>query len=157
MKKIKVISCIITIAVMALIFFFSSQNSEQSSELSSGLTAKLIEFAGSILRLSEEKEAALTVNLHGLVRKMAHFTIYTAFGISAVIACKMNFIRKFSTAGFCTAAFAMLYAVSDELHQMFSDGRTPLLKDVLIDTAGVSTGVLIVYGIYRIYEKRRRK
>ena len=35
-----------------------------------------------------------------------------------------------------------LYAVTDELHQLFSDGRSAQAADVLLDSAGVLSGVL---------------
>lgn len=39
---------------------------------------------------------------------------------------------------------AVLYAISDEYHQSFTPGRTPLATDVLIDTAGALLGL---YGV----------
>jgi VanZ family protein len=36
-----------------------------------------------------------------------------------------------------------LFAASDEFHQMFVKSRTPSLRDVLLDTAGASLGLLI--------------
>ena len=32
------------------------------------------------------------------------------------------------------------FAVTDEFHQFFSDGRGPMLQDVLLDTCGVTAG-----------------
>lgn len=37
----------------------------------------------------------------------------------------------------------VLYAVTDEVHQAFIPGRGPRVSDVLIDTAGSITGILI--------------
>jgi len=37
---------------------------------------------------------------------------------------------------------AALYGVSDEVHQSFVVGRSPLATDVLIDTLGALLGVL---------------
>jgi len=39
--------------------------------------------------------------------------------------------------------FSVLYAISDELHQYFSDGRAPGVKDVLIDSAGAIAGIAV--------------
>jgi hypothetical protein len=54
-----------------------------------------------------------------------------------------------------------LYAASDELHQMFSDGRSPQVRDVCIDSAGVLTGVLVtllfLYFYERAIDKKRKK
>ena len=35
---------------------------------------------------------------------------------------------------------ALLYATSDEIHQIFTPGRTPAVTDVLLDTVGASVG-----------------
>lgn len=45
-----------------------------------------------------------------------------------------------------------LYACSDEIHQLFSPGRSGKLIDVSIDTMGVLNGVLLVLLICKLYE-----
>ena len=40
-------------------------------------------------------------------------------------------------------AFCFLYACSDELHQHFTPGRACMFTDVLIDTGGALTGMLM--------------
>lgn len=46
-----------------------------------------------------------------------------------------------------------LYACTDEMHQLFVIGRTSSFIDVLIDTSGSFTGIMIIY----ILGKRRCK
>lgn len=46
--------------------------------------------------------------------------------------------------------FGMLYAVSDELHQWFVEGRSCELRDVGIDT----TGVILGTSLYRICHRK---
>jgi VanZ family protein len=38
----------------------------------------------------------------------------------------------------------MCYAASDEFHQVFVSGRSPLIVDVLIDTCGALAGILLL-------------
>ena len=38
---------------------------------------------------------------------------------------------------------AILYAITDEIHQSFVPGRTALLSDVVIDSIGAGAGLLI--------------
>ena len=47
----------------------------------------------------------------------------------------------------------VLYAVSDEVHQIFVPGRGAEVKDVLIDSAGASVGVLMYLVISRLRKK----
>ena len=46
----------------------------------------------------------------------------------------------------------VLYASSDEIHQAFVPGRGPMLTDVLIDTSGVVTGIILVICIFKMYK-----
>ena len=47
-----------------------------------------------------------------------------------------------------------LYSISDEIHQMFIDGRSSEKFDVLIDTIGSSFGVFINYTLKRKISKK---
>lgn len=48
-------------------------------------------------------------------------------------------------AAWWAAAIALLYAVSDEFHQTFVDGRSGHPRDVAIDTAGVLIAALVTW------------
>ena len=50
-------------------------------------------------------------------------------------------------------AITLLYAISDELHQTFVDGRHGVWTDVMIDAAGVGVAGAIV--VWRINRSRR--
>ena len=52
---------------------------------------------------------------------------------------------------------ALLYAISDEFHQLFSSGRTAKVMDVGIDSAGVIFGIFIVYVIIKLYKTLKTK
>ncbi|CAN5670045.1 VanZ family protein [soil metagenome] len=68
-----------------------------------------------------------------VLRKLAHTAEFAVLGALLV--------RATDRAG---VAFALgaLYAVSDELHQVFVPGRLGSPLDVVIDTVGVAVGVL---------------
>lgn len=50
-------------------------------------------------------------------------------------------------------AIGTIYAISDEVHQLFVEGRSCELRDMLIDSAGVIAGVLLMSWL----DKRRRR
>ena len=45
-------------------------------------------------------------------------------------------------------SYGILVAFSDELHQMYTENRSPKITDVGIDTAGVVTGILLSSIVY---------
>ena len=49
-----------------------------------------------------------------------------------------------------------LYAVTDEMHQLLIEGRSGQWTDVLIDSAGALTGVLIIALVLWMVRKRNR-
>ena len=51
----------------------------------------------------------------------------------------------------------IIYAVSDELHQMFSPGRSAKISDVYIDTVGILLGMTALLLILKIYQEIKNK
>ena len=78
----------------------------------------------------------------GLIRKIAHFTEFTALG--ALLGWLFGMLRK----GKLQPLFwGVAAACVDETIQFFVPGRSPGLRDVAIDTAGVLTGfILLIIG-----------
>lgn len=154
MKKVKVISCLITIFVMALIFFFSSQTASVSSETSSGITKIVANIISSLIpRLS----ADFVYNaIHTLIRKTAHFTLFFMLGLSVANTASVVFSLKSGKLLACSVAFCILYAISDELHQIAIPGRAAMVGDVLIDTLGSLCAVTIYILVKNIYVRRKK-
>lgn len=75
-----------------------------------------------------------------LVRKSAHFTEYL---LLAIIAFPLTayYVKENRKAMWLTWTFCVLYAMSDELHQLMVPGRTGKVMDVFIDAAGARIGV----------------
>ena len=57
--------------------------------------------------------------------------------------------------GLVAAVIAVAYAITDEYHQSFVDGRVGSVRDVLIDTAGVLAAWLLSRLLARRREQRR--
>lgn len=74
--------------------------------------------------------------IHFLIRKCAHFTEYFVFSLLIL----RSFREGRTETRFAWIALTVLivaaYASLDEFHQSFVPGRTPAVRDVLIDTAG---------------------
>ena len=51
----------------------------------------------------------------------------------------------------------VLYAISDEIHQLFVPGRAGQVRDVLIDSSGSFLGIFLVMLFVRFLRKIRNK
>ena len=149
---------ILTLLVMALIFFFSTQNGESSSETSSRVVRIILSlFIRGFGKMGESEQAALISEYSHIVRKAAHFTEFAALGFCfSVYLSTRERKMKIPKRGLGALVFSALYALSDEAHQMLSDGRGPSLIDSAIDTAGAFTGIIIALLICYLAETRRK-
>lgn len=156
MKKIKVISCFVILCIMALIFFFSSQNSDDSTELSSGITLRIAEAIVSLTGTDKITPDGLETILHNFIRKCAHFSEYFLLGASVAVYIRLNIKGPWYKILIYAAAFCMLYAVTDEIHQCFIPGRTPKIFDVFVDTSGAAAGAAVLSAIQSGRNKKKK-
>lgn len=134
----KIISWIAVILWMALIFKLSSQTVVQSGKLSG-------EVANINIKAIEKVKPNTKFNIqefNHMVRKNAHFFIYLGLGILTINALKTSGITGIRCVVF-TLLICVLYAASDEVHQIFVPGRAAMVKDVFIDSTGAAVGILV--------------
>ena len=137
----KVFSWTAVILFMGLIFSLSHQPVSQSSELSTGITEVIIEKVEKVFPNVEFNSASF----HHLVRKNAHFFIYLVLGFLVAYALGKIGVKGYRKIGL-SLLVCIIYAISDELHQLFVSGRGAQVKDVFIDSAGAIVGVGFVLG-----------
>ncbi len=124
---------------MALIFFLSSQVAEQSNQLSTGITEAIV---NTIEKIIPDSEYAVE-GLNHIVRKNAHFIAYLVLGALTVNALRSSGVHGYK--GIIAALIiCVIYAASDEIHQLFVPGRGGQVTDVLIDSAGALIGSGII-------------
>ncbi len=137
---IKIIDIAIVILWMSIVFWFSSQVGDTSKAQSGNTIRKIIIFFDK--NISNENLEMIVEALQPFVRKLAHFSIYTLGGILIY-----NMINKYKLTKkrkvIYTAIIGALYATSDEIHQLFVPYRSGQVTDVLIDTCGVITGIIL--------------
>ena len=136
---------------MIVIFNFSAQVAEESQELSSGITEVIIE--------TVEKIAPDTRINHGVlshyVRKNAHFIAYFILGILSTNALYLNGIynKKAFSIGLL---ISVIYAITDEIHQLFVPGRAGRILDVIIDSSGALVGIILYILLFKLIEKKKK-
>lgn len=147
-KKIVIIRIILLLLIFAnliAIFGFSNQKGEQSSGLSSKITVFILNIFGQDNKTMEQEKIE---QVEHIIRKLAHFSIYTILGI-LLMSFASTYKIKNTTKIFASIFTGIVYAVLDEFHQSFIPDRTPLLTDVIIDTFGVIVGCLLVIVILK--------
>lgn len=141
-KAYIILSWVFVAAVMIFIFLMSSANGETSSDISNSLLMRIIELTG------------LDISSH-FIRKAAHFSEFAALSFLLSNAVFATFNTKKAT--LIAFPLACLYAVTDELHQLFSDGRACSVKDMLIDSSGALLGTVLFSFIIFIYIKNTER
>ena len=111
------------------LFIFSNSllPATESSNISGGLSYTVYEF----LNLNLDFEL-----FHTFIRKCAHFTEYAILGLFAGFAFKKEYFIKI-------VLLCVLVASCDETIQLFVEGRSGQVSDVLIDSIGSLTGILL--------------
>lgn len=129
---------------MGLIFYLSSQPAVQSDSLSIGILHTIMGVLGRFI----PGLAYDTGLLNHILRKATHFSAYLVLGILVLNAIwKMKALWKMKACRFRPSVLALgicvLYAASDEFHQLFVPGRGAQVTDVLIDSAGSLVGLIV--------------
>ena len=152
--QIKVVKIILIIIWMITVFRFSNQGGTESSSTSAKVTKVIVDVV--VNDKKEENKVQIANKIEKVVRKFAHYTIYTIGGVLIMnYAYTTDKTKKQQTFG--SLLFGAFYAVTDEVHQYFVPGRSARLFDVGLDTLGVLTGILIYLGVMALIDKLSRK
>ena len=136
----KKISIILVILWMILIFIMSSFSGNDSSNQSNFI----VDIISNIFNINNIELLSL------IIRKLAHFTEYFILGILVY-----NMIYNLNKKKYISIIICILYAISDEIHQLFVIGRSCKFIDILIDSCGSITGIYFLYLIYKIFLKKK--
>lgn len=119
---------------MFLIFLFSNESGVESTKTSQFFVEKVQFFFSGI-----------SFPILGLfVRKSAHFFLYFILGI--LVGNAMNNQKKW---WLFSLFICLIYACTDEIHQLFMVGRSGQIQDVILDSIGSSVGISLYYWFHR--------
>ena len=158
-SKINILRSILMILLMCtffIIFGFSSQDGETSGGISRRITETILEKSNKYKTLDEDQKNEVLHRTESIIRKVAHFSIYTLVGL-LLMGLLSTYKIKNKWRIIITIIIGMIYAASDEFHQSFSPGRTPKITDVYIDTLGVIQGCLLIVFFKKLYDKYIKK
>lgn len=152
----KIILWILVIACMGAIFFFSSQEATESSELSTGFIASIISFFNVREVFSDSEILEISIAFDNIVRIGAHFAIYGILGFLIALLLgeyKVIGIKQLSYSVICS----VLYSFTDEIHQSFVPGRSAQISDIITDFFGALSGAAFAVMISMIVRKLKKK
>ena len=137
-----IIKILLIVVWMGVIFTFSSQNGKTSLGLSKNIIIKVAEFIKQE-KLDPAEIEQITKKYIVIIRKGAHFFSYFVLAIFVYIFLK-DYLQVKERLVFTTIFLCFLYAVTDEIHQLFSIGRTARVFDVFVDTLGAALSTVLL-------------
>lgn len=147
-KHIRLLLCFLW---MTVIFLFSNQPADESQ----GMSNTIIQLIENILHIDiMNADGWLFDTMSFLVRKAAHMSEYA---ILAILYRQLFDAYETEHSWLWALLGVMLYAATDEFHQVFIPGRSGAIKDVMIDSCGGAIGLLVLNGFYRLKAKYRMK
>lgn len=137
---------ILSLICMGTIFYMSSNTSTESSAQSGRI----------LMWLNEVLKAPWLSDF--IVRKSAHFLEFAGLSLLLCAAFTSTCGRKKMALGLVTAS---AYAATDEVHQIFVDGRSCQFSDWILDTCGAIAGLVLFVLLFILAEhiskqKKRR-
>lgn len=156
---------LLAFVIMAVLYFSSSMGYEEQnvqpllhqwleSEPLIGLLERVkFTYAGSVVSVETSGYIGF---IEFFIRKGAHFGSFFALGLFWYLG-----LRKRVDNIYLTLVLSLLltagYASFDELRQNFHPNRTALMQDVILDTVGGVTGILMAFFSTEKWNKRKGK
>ncbi|MGL5352195.1 MAG: VanZ family protein [Clostridium sp.] len=126
-----------------------SSSKESNNKVSSNINGNSSLDKGNIdnSKVEEKSQKVISENMkkfNGFIRKSAHAFEYFVLAILVLVA--LSTFRTSTRENIILALFiVLLYAVGDEYHQLFVDGRAGRVVDIVIDFTGGIIGVLTYF------------
>lgn len=152
----KTISIILVCIWMSVVFSFSNQQGKNSSNISrkaSEIIVNIIDIQNKYTNIEKEEQVK---KVEPIIRKLAHYTIYMVGG-SIIMNCMMQFCKKEKVAIGCSLLIGIFYAMGDEMHQLLVVGRSGNIKDIIIDSLGIGTGIFVYLLVIELIFKIRSR
>lgn len=155
MKAKKIIHISFIILWMIIIFLFSAADGKKSEEQSDEIIVTTAEIVKKEKLTVEEKDRIINKYIV-LVRKSAHFFLYFILGILVYLYIHNIYDTSLKTF-IITIIVCTIYAISDEIHQMFSIERAAEIRDIIVDMGGSLLAEALLTLIFIVKSKIKKK
>lgn len=122
---------------MGIIFWLSGRTADESASQSSSVLQWLTNLFGD------------NIFTEFIVRKAAHCLEFTGLCVLVNLAFLQTYKKLMSLP---SVLFTSLYAATDEIHQLFVEGRSCQLTDWMIDTLGAVIGAVSFILLYQFFK-----
>lgn len=146
-KPFNITVLVLTIIYIPFIFYRSTLSADDSTVESTnvlGLLGSIFEFLGLNMELTDF-----------IVRKAAHFCEFALLGCMVIWVLYLftdQVVHNLVNTGF----ICIVIAITDELIQTFSPGRSCQVTDVLVDFSGAVSGVVFFVIVLLIYSRIKK-
>lgn len=156
---------LLAILVMGVLFYSSSQPFEKQTvapflgdflvnePFKGTLSGIHFNYAGSEVSIAAKGYVSF---IEFFIRKGAHFGTYFLLGLFWFLGLR-NRLKSVGLTAFIAWALAAGYAAFDEFHQSFTANRTPLFQDVVLDSIGALTAILLALLFIRLFGKKKKR
>lgn len=148
---------------MAIIFYASSQPYQEqdlkpflSEYIDLSFLAPYLDWIVFTYHTSEVsvKELGVEGFIEFFIRKGAHFGVFLVLFLLLYFAITRTTEISLKQKLAISLLISVLYGIFDEVHQGFTPNRTPFFGDVVIDSVGAVTGLLLIFFYYKTRKKR---
>ena len=152
MKTCKIVFSIIYIILIVFCFFNSLQSANASSEMSGGITNYIVIFIEKILSNDN-----LDYNIiHIVVRKViGHYLYHVLVGTVGIIV-YLLFLNNHKKSFIVAITVSLMLSIISELLQLFAEGRSFSVFDILINYSGFITGIICFEIGYKIKKQKKQ-
>lgn len=143
-RYLKFLGFLPAIMMMVAVFSFSSSPGTESSNLSDGISYKIVDQVSNLpfITWNESEKIEKAEQLHGPIRKVAHFIEYAILCVLWIL--PLGFVEETTKKRLILSILiCFLYACTDELHQLYVPGRDGNIRDVVLDTVGAVSGSMV--------------
>ncbi|MFT3951634.1 MAG: VanZ family protein [Oscillospiraceae bacterium] len=150
----ELVLALLTLLWCTIIFLFSAATGTESEGVSGDAAQTTLETVfDDFHQYPQPQRESMIAQLDHILRKCSHFLEYMVLGVLAALTLRrQKGLFRFAAA----TAFCFVYAASDEFHQHFSNGRSPSVTDVGIDTGGALTGICAVVLVSALVKLARK-
>ena len=142
---LKPLAFVPALLMIFIIFNFSQQPGDVSAGLSLKISRKVVTTVDYVFEQnwSDAQINQYVDKIHFYVRKAGHITEYFILAITITLPLYVVFGLRHAILFIVSGIICVLLACGDEYHQTFISGRTGTPKDVLIDSIGIFSGILV--------------